>query len=161
MKSLPSLLTFSKGFLLLSLYFPVFLLGLGGCTIQSPSLSLQDVNLRNLSLQSADLIFDIKIDNPNSVGITFVGYDYDLTINNKEPLQGRQDARKRIEPSQSTLVTLPFKIEVQKLYNAALSFLANTEKPTYKALFHLYFDLPFLGEVGVPFSEEGQLELAR
>ena len=58
--------------------------------IQKPAVRVSSARLAGLSFDKADLIFDIEISNPNSIGVSLAGFDYDLLLNGQSFLKGNQ-----------------------------------------------------------------------
>ena len=50
--------------------------------IQKPTVQITNAKISKLSFNDVSLLFDIEINNPNSVGINLAGFDYELLINN-------------------------------------------------------------------------------
>ena len=67
-----------------------------GCTtlqevlkIRKPSASLQGIKFENITLDSAQILFDVEVENPYPVAIPLVNVDYNLTSNAKPFLSGK------------------------------------------------------------------------
>ena len=59
--------------------------------VQKPRVEFVGMKLTGLSFSDLDLLFDLKVTNPNVVGITMAGFDYDFLINSRSFVNGNQD----------------------------------------------------------------------
>ncbi len=49
--------------------------------VKKPTVNITNAKISNLSFNDLDLVFDIQINNPNTIGIYLAGFDYELLIN--------------------------------------------------------------------------------
>ena len=49
--------------------------------VQKPTVEITNAQISDLSYDDLNLLFDIQIKNPNTVGINLAGFDYELLIN--------------------------------------------------------------------------------
>ena len=135
-------------------------LALAGCAslqdiVQKPTVEVADVRLANLSLSAATLLVDLKIDNPNPVGVDVRAVDYNLKINNKSFIKGTADQGIQLPGSGSENVELPLQVNYFDLYDTALELFTNES---------VAYDLS--GSVGIgpftiPFHTAGQLPIPK
>lgn len=155
-----------KYFLLLAL----ILLILGGCaellnllkmsSIKKPAANITNTEISGLSFSKVDLLFDVKIDNPNNVAIDLGGVDYSLKINNNPLLSGDKNDPLSINAMGSSSVQIPVSISYKDLYQAVKS-ITNKDKSLYTFEGGLSFDLPVLGHVRIPISASGEIPLLK
>ena len=124
--------------------------------IQKPVVSFSDAKLSSLSFHQADLIFNLKIDNPNPVGIRLEGFDYDLLLNNASFLKGRQDNRVKLDANGRAEIPLPISLTFEDIYNTVKT-LKDKDQIHYALKTGLNFNLPVLGTVRIPVQTGGKL----
>lgn len=125
--------------------------------IVKPGVRLKDVRLAALSFDSADLLVDVNIENPNPlVPIALTGVDYNVKINDISFLRGDRPHELRIDPLGGTVFQIPVTLNYQNLYDTFQS-LRKQDVTGYKLDCGLSFDLPGLGAVRVPLSASGEL----
>ena len=139
---------------------------IGGCAemqdlvkmadIQKPAVSFSDAKITGLSFKQADMLFKIKIDNPNPVGIRLEGFDYDLLLNNNSFLKGRQDNHVKLEAKGKAEIPLPVSLAFEDIYNT-YNALKDKDQIKYALKTGLNFNLPVLGTVRIPVQTSGKL----
>lgn len=129
-------------------------------SIQKPALSVEDVRVTDFNFRQMELTYDVKIENPNSVAVQMLGYDYELEINDHTLVQGDQPEEIKIEASGASTFQVPMTLNFSDIYNTVQS-LANADDASYHFLSHLTFDLPLLGRTELPISKEGNIPLLK
>ena len=128
--------------------------------MRPPSVRIVSAEITDLSFTGARVLFDVKITNPNSLGFTLDGFQYDLLIEDESFLRGRQDGRVVIEAGGSSTVPLPLAFEYAAVYRA-LEHLIQNDGASYVLEMTCFFDLPVLGRVEVPARAEGTVPLLK
>ncbi len=128
--------------------------------VQNPDVQFESAKLNGLSFEKADLMFDLKVINPNNFNITLSGFDYDLLINQNSFLSGKQNKGLAIKANDFSIVHIPLSIKYIELYDTYKSF-KNDDTLKYTLKTGLIFDLPVLGKVRVPVSKSGALPLLK
>ena len=128
--------------------------------VQEPQVDIVGAKVTGLSFQNADLMFDIRIDNPNPVGIKLAGFDYDFLINDNTFVNGDQHEGIEIKAQGEHTVHLPLSVEFSSLYNAFQS-LRERDTSSYQLNCGFSFDVPILGLVRIPVSTKGDLPLLK
>ncbi len=126
--------------------------------IQKPTVSVTHVDVQNVSLLSVDFVFDLKVTNPNAVGINLSGFDYELLINQKSFVKGDQQEPMEIKAKKSSMVHLPLTVDFADIFGV-FKDLATKSKASYRLNTGFHFDLPALGKVRVPASKKGKFDL--
>jgi LEA14-like dessication related protein len=116
--------------------------------------------LTKLSFDAADFLFDLKIRNPNPLGVKLAGFDYDFLINGNSFLKGRQEKEVEIEARGESTIQLPLSLRFVDLYQTFKS-LRDQDISTYRLSCGFSFNLPILGLVNVPVSKEGNFPLLK
>lgn len=140
----------------------------GGCktlqdlanSIQKPSLSVDNVRVTGFNFQQMELTYDIKVENPNSVAVQMLGYDYNLDLNGNSFINGDQTEKIKIEASGESIFQVPMTLNFSDVYQT-VSGLADQDETSYNFLSHLRFDLPVLGATEVPVRKQGSMPLLK
>ncbi len=93
--------------------------------VQQPTVQVAAVRLGNLSLSAATLNVDIKVDNPNPVGVKVRNVVYNLKINDKDLLKGTQNQGIHLPSAGSGIVELPLQVNYFDLYDSVLELFAH------------------------------------
>jgi len=129
-------------------------------TMKKPKVTVIDTKLTGLSFSKVDLLFDIKIDNPNSVEISLAGLDYRLKINGNSLFSGTKNDPLNIGAKGSSTIQIPLSLKYADIYKT-IKTLAGQEKSTYTFEGGVSFDLPVLGKIRLPISKSGELPLLK
>lgn len=140
---------------------------LGGCAglgdlarVVEPEVDVTDVRLLGTTLTGADLLFEFRVDNPNSVGLVLDGIGYRLRLNDEPLLDGRRDERTQIAANGRSTIELPVSLKFEDIYRVIRSF-QGRGKPDYALDADFRFDVPVLGSVTVPVSQRGEIPMDR
>ncbi len=128
--------------------------------IQRPVLKLDDVRLSDLSLNDIDLIFEVKIDNPNPMAINLAGFDYDFLLNGNSFISGQENNNLSIAAKGSSKMSIPLSLKFADIYQTYQS-VKNQDSTDYKMACGFIFNLPVLGDTRVPVSKSGKLPLIK
>jgi LEA14-like dessication related protein len=128
--------------------------------IRRPEVEVVGVQIENLTFRTARVRFDIKVTNPNPVGLQLAGYDYDLQIEGATFVRGSIDERVGLEPRGSSIVPVPVEVVYEDLLRT-YSNLASRDEFAYRIAVGLSFELPILDRVRVSAAQEGRLPVIR
>ncbi len=125
---------------------------------ERPTASVKGVSLEGLSLDGADLVFDVEIGNPYDVPLPLLGIDYELSHATQKFLDGRSDEGGTIPARRRRVI--PLKTHVQF---ASLVALASDVRPgsvvDYVADIGLTVDAPVLGQLRLPLQKQGEVPI--
>ncbi len=124
--------------------------------IQKPEVQFTNVKIAGLSFDKVDLLFDIKIANPNSVDIDLAGFDYELLVNQKSVISGQQKDQVKIKTKGENTIQFPVSLKFLDIYKT-ITGLKNKNKSKYQIKCGLKFDLPILGDIRIPISKSGDI----
>ena len=127
---------------------------------QKPTAEVKGLRLTQLDFNGVDLAFDVQVDNPNPVGISLSGLDYDLKLLGSRFLTGEQPMGLQVAANGSSPVAVPVRLEFQQLM-AAYQQLKHADKAGYQLDLGLGFDVPVLGDLRVPVSYSGELPIPK
>jgi LEA14-like dessication related protein len=116
--------------------------------------------LTGLSFDKANFLFDLKIQNPNSLGVKLAGFGYDLSINGSSFLKGRENKELNIQAQGETIFQIPLTLSYSHLYQVFQTLLQQ-DSATYHLKCDLSFELPGLGPVQIPVSKQGDFPLPK
>ncbi|MCU7842381.1 MAG: LEA type 2 family protein [Candidatus Thiodiazotropha sp. (ex Monitilora ramsayi)] len=127
---------------------------------QTPTAEVKGLRLTQLDFSGVDLAFDVQVDNPNPVGISLSGLDYDLKLLGSRFLTGEQPMGLQVAANGSSPVAVPVRLEFQQLMTAYQQ-LKHADKAGYQLDLGLGFDVPVLGSLRVPVSYNGELPIPK
>ncbi len=140
---------------------------IAGCSIlqqvtqvQKPVVDVADVHLSRLSLDGVDLVFDLRITNPNPLEINLAGFDYDFFLNASSFIKGDQQKPVSIPSRGTGHVEIPISLTFQNIYETYQS-LKNSDSTDYAIHAGLTFDLPVIGPYRIPVQTSGRLPLVK
>lgn len=135
-------------------------LGNLGGVVNKPTAEVTKAAVERLSFQGARIGVDVKVGNPNPVGLSLAGFSYDLFVNGEQFLSGDFARGVSIAARGSSTVHVPVSFEYQKLITG-ISSLADRNETPYRIDLKLSFDVPVLGRVVVPLRAEGTVPVVR
>lgn len=141
-------------------------LGLSGCSaiglagIEEPEVRLMGVDVGSVGLDSAELLFDFNVDNPNDRDLMLDGVAYRLDVEGARLLDGRRGERLEIYSGRDNRVTLPVTVRYEDLARALRS-LRREDRPSYELQADFEFDAPVVGTLVVPVTQRGRVPLDR
>ncbi len=125
---------------------------------QKPTASVRGLRLTSLDMSGVDLTFDVQIDNPNPVGISLAGLDYDLKLLGSSFLQGDQPMGMKLTANGSSQVQVPVRLGFQQLVDSYRQ-LKGAKQVGYELDLGMGFEVPLLGRVRVPVSYQGEFPI--
>lgn len=126
--------------------------------IQKPNVSVENVRVTGFDFQQIELTYDLKVENPNTMSVDLLRYDYELNLNENSFVKGEQANRMTIEASGDSRIEVPVSLNYQQIYKA-ISSLRNADEASYSFLSTLTFDLPVLGRTNMPIKKTGEIPL--
>jgi LEA14-like dessication related protein len=141
---------------------------LGGCAslgdlagaIRRPTIHVVGAEVESLDFEGARLRFDVRIDNPNPVGIELAGYDYELTVDGTSFIEGLTDREVGLAANGSSIVPIPVEFEFQELLDVVQGLRGRDEAP-YRLSVGLSFRVPVLEQVRLTATRDGTFPVVR
>ncbi|MCU7828725.1 MAG: LEA type 2 family protein [Candidatus Thiodiazotropha sp. (ex Myrtea sp. 'scaly one' KF741663)] len=127
---------------------------------QKPTAQVNGVRLTSLDFEGMDLAFDVQVDNPNPVGISLAGLDYDLSLLGSRFLKGDQPMGMRLAANGNSSVEVPMRLGFQQLLSTYQQ-LKGADSAGYQLDLGMGFDVPVLGRVRVPVSYQGEFPVPK
>lgn len=128
--------------------------------LRKPEVAVSGAEIEQLGFEEARVRFDVKLTNPNPVGVRLSGFDYRLTLDSAEFLSGSVDQAVSIAARGTSTVPVPVSFRYQDLF-AAAARLADAAETPYEMSVGFSFDLPVLGRVRIPASFKGVIPVIR
>ena len=127
---------------------------------QKPQLAVQRARITEVSFETIDLLFDIAINNPNTLSATLSGFDYEFKINNVTFVEGTQNKKLEIPGTAESTVQIPLSLTYKDIYTAFKS-LQDSDSSSYELACGFLLEVPVLGRARLPVSHRGRLPLMR
>jgi LEA14-like dessication related protein len=141
-------------------------LALAGCeTLQNfsmakPTARITGVQFADASLSSAQLVFDVEVDNPYTIALPLTNLDYTLSSGDSSLLAGNAKLQTSIPAKGSQAVSLPVTVNYLEMFKSLKGITPGTTIP-YKAGLGLSVETPGLGPLTLPLKKEGRLALPK
>jgi LEA14-like dessication related protein len=139
----------------------LFLAGCAGMEklIQSPSVNVAGVSLRDLSFEAVTLDFDIRVDNPNPFGVSLSQLDYRFTLENNQMFSGSEKQNMVIAAAKGNHLHFPITLNFKELI-ALVQNLKDLDTLNYHFEGHI---IPggILSSLTIPFSKKGAVPNVR
>jgi LEA14-like dessication related protein len=126
--------------------------------IQKPTAQLAGVKFGSVSLEGAQLVFDVDIDNPYPAPLPLLNIDYGLTSKDSKLFSGSADLDGTIPAKSNRTVSLPVTIKYLDIVKAFKGVRPGSAIP-YKADIGLSLDTPALGKLRLPLGRQGTLNV--
>jgi LEA14-like dessication related protein len=127
---------------------------------QLPKASVAKTRITGISFKGLEITFDIKIDNPNPIGINLAGFDYAIKLNNTRFLNGNLDKKATIKAKGNSLFPVPVAFTFDDLY-ATYQNLKNAKAANYTLDAGIKVDIPVLGITRIPVQTKGEFPIVR
>lgn len=128
--------------------------------ISKPKVSISDMNVTGLSLQSVELTADVEINNPNNVAVDLSSYNYALDINDLNFISGNEESGMDIKAKDSNIVKVPLTLDYSELLQT-FQTLRDENESNFNFTAGFAFDLPILGMVNVPVEYSGKIPVVK
>ncbi len=151
------------------LLFLILALSMSSCSVlhnlikekvKEPEVDFVDARIAGLSFSGIDLLFDLKVKNPNKIGIKLSGFDYDLLLNGNSFLTGNQFRGIEIPSLGEEIIQLPVNLNFIDIYKTFQN-LWDQGLSNYQMKFGFSFEMPVLGVIRIPVSKSGEFPLVK
>lgn len=127
---------------------------------QKPKVSVAGQRLTHLDFEGVNLAFDIQVDNPNPIGISLAGLDYDLKLAGHSFASGNEDKQMQLKAAGKSTIELPLSMSFKEIYDGMAELKGKDEVP-YVLTTGLMIDVPLLGKLRYPVKTKGILPLPK
>jgi LEA14-like dessication related protein len=121
-----------------------------------PKISLNSINVKELSFIGATLIFSLNINNQNPFAVDIKGFDYSIKLNDTKFTEGRAKTSTNISKSGKSTVKIPAKINFIELGRASYGIFRKSSSG-YQVTGNIKLNVPKVGEKSFPFSSSGNV----
>jgi LEA14-like dessication related protein len=141
----------------------------GGCeslrdaveVMRKPEVRIAATEIEALSFTGLTLRFDVEIKNPNPIGISLAGFDYELQIEDNPFVNGQVQERVTVAARErSMIIPLPVELGFEEI-SQTFSALQGKEEAAYRLSSGFIFELPVLGRVRIPVRIDGSFPILR
>jgi LEA14-like dessication related protein len=122
--------------------------------LKDPEINLQNVEVRDMTLNDANIFFDFSIQNPNDVALAVDRVNYQVEFNGKFFSEGEYDHQIKVAPNGMVKVKLPIRVKYADLIQSLQDFLQD------RAIQYKLKGSVKLGMLSVPFDKAGKFEIA-
>jgi len=128
--------------------------------VHKPEVRIASAELEALSFSGLILRFDVEIRNPNPMGVSLSGFDYELQIEGNSFVSGEIEEAVTVAARGRSVVPLPVELGFEEL-GKTIGEIAGTVEAAYQLAAGFSFDLPVLGTVRVPAQVAGTFPILR
>jgi LEA14-like dessication related protein len=125
-----------------------------------PRATVERVEFTGIDFSQIDLLFTVRIDNPNPFGVSLAGLDYALSVEGSAILSGDLDRGLQIAAGASSTVQIPVSVSYRNIFDVVEGS-GDQGQLAYRMDFALKFDLPGIGSQRLPLRHEGDLPALR
>lgn len=126
--------------------------------VKQPAASLEGLKLQDISLSSATLLFDMQVDNPYPAALPLLNMDYGVSTGGNPLFSGTTALDSAIPANGSKVIPVPVKITYTDLIQAFKNFRPGSSIP-YTADINLFVNTPAFGQIRLPVTKQGQLQV--
>ncbi len=123
---------------------------------QKPTVSLASTRVEAIDFDRADVVFDLRIDNPNAFGIDLAGFDYAIALEGKDFLSGRRERKISLPANGSDTIAVPLTIPFARVQEI-VGDLRDRDTIAYEIEVASDVELGVLGTRRVEANERGTL----
>jgi LEA14-like dessication related protein len=125
---------------------------------RKPSASIDSTRVTGFDFDAARLLVDVRVDNPNPVGIEIAGLDYELRLNGERVLTGDSTDRSDIPARGSGTVAVPITLNYGDLADR-VAHLRGRDTVDYAIDLGIMVDVPLLGKRRLPATASGTVPI--
>ena len=122
-------------------------------SIKDPQVTLVGVEIGLVSMQAAELNFNLRIHNPNGFDLKLQGVEYSVAVNDRQVFSGENQQEFIVPANRSGQIRLPLRFEYEQVFNSIAQALSE-QKIRYHVTGSAHFGL-----LSVPFVYEGSFDL--
>jgi len=125
-------------------------------TAPRPTARIIGTELKNLSLEKIDLVFNVEVANPYAVDLPLVDLSYNVASGGTSLLQGNIKPSGAVQAHGTSLIQLPARITFASLVRTLKGVRPGSVIP-YQADLTVGVDAPAAGRLTLPLSKSGEL----
>ena len=131
--------------------------------VKLPKLSVQNLDIDNVSLNGADINLKLAFNNPNGFGLNINGLNYDLMVNGTQWAVGEALEGVNIKENGTTELNIPISLNIGQIGMSAYRILSGNESLDYKLKGNFKFNAlhELLGQTNFDFNRSGRVPISR
>ena len=130
-----------------------------GCAFRQPTARIESVRLAGIDFSGVTTDFDVIVSNPNRIGLSLDGFDYEFELDGRPFISGEQENEIRIGARTASQVTVPVTVRFRDALDAVQSAGGRDEVPyTFSGGVRLATPL---GPIRIPFRHRGAVPVLR
>jgi len=131
--------------------------------IKMPDVKISSLNLKNLNLTGANLELKLDVQNPNSFHILLNQLAYDFKINGQSWAIGKTENQQNMKEKGSVNLTIPIFLNFLEMGRTVYNIIQGDKKLDYQldSQLDLKSSVPIMGEVKIPITHSGQLNILK
>lgn len=141
--------------------FVVAFVALTGCSligkqlVEKPKVALSSVNVKDVGVNGATVVFGVEVDNPNSIALTVDAVRYEVEIGGKPLTAGSLEKAASVPAKDKAIVPIPVTVKYSDVFSSLMGFL-DEGKSQYRVKGEAKF-----GFFTIPFDQTGELKLKK
>jgi LEA14-like dessication related protein len=125
-----------------------------------PEISLETINISDISLSKAKINVLLAVTNPNNFAIGLDQLQYSLNVGGFDFLAGATETIRGIDKNERVTISVPLEMDFISMGRSAMHLLEGNPM-TYKLSGDMRFSMPVGGTKDLPFSRVGEVSLNR
>lgn len=128
--------------------------------VKRPTVALQQLSLVGVDAEGVAFNLGVAVNNPNAIALQLADIGYQLQVNGKPLVSGRQSDGFSLKANDTSLLQVPIRLSFQDMGQLAMSFLQpGANAMPYVLDTQIAIKLPGLGNVPFKNQQSGQLPL--
>jgi LEA14-like dessication related protein len=128
--------------------------------VKEPIVKSENLRISSLSFEEIELEFDLIIENPNAVSLTFSKLEYNVNIESQSFINGKVDKKFDIVALDKSKIIIPVKL-IYKNILSTFSDLLNKDEISYEIKCQAFLYLPIINDIKIPISVSGKIPLPK
>ena len=123
-----------------------------------PTAKLLGAGIRDLRLQSVDLVFDVQVSNPYAVDLPLVNLNYAIGSGDQQLLAGSIKPSGSVPAGGSSVIQLPARVDLPAVLKTLTGAKPGALVP-YTAQLNVIVEPPLLGPMSLPLKRSGEIPI--
>ena len=123
-----------------------------------PTARLLGAGIRDLRMQSVDLVFDVEVSNPYAVSLPLVNLNYVIGSGDQQLLAGSIKPSGSVPAGGSSVIQLPARIDLPAVLKTLSDAKPGALVP-YTAQLNVIVDPPLVGPMNLPLKRSGEIPI--
>jgi|AntRauTorcE11897_2_1112592.scaffolds.fasta_scaffold07687_3 LEA14-like dessication related protein len=133
--------------------------------LKLPKISVSNLNVEDVNFSRANLMLNLKVDNPNGFGLLVNALSYNLNVNGRNWVDGSNKQQITINQNNSNQLSIPISVNITEISTSVIQLLNNSQEVDFNlnGSFNFGADHPLFKDATTTFSfdEAGELPIIR